>query len=84
MTHSRITDLALGAALAFALIGGTAGHAAAKPTTPHYDTQGRLIFPSDYREWVFLSSGLDMSYSKTQPMKGAAHVQQCVRAARRL
>ena len=71
MTHTRITNLALGAALAFALIGGTAGHATAKPITPQYDTQGRLIFPSDYREWVFLSSGLDMSYSKTQPMKGA-------------
>lgn len=70
MTHPRITDLALGAALAFVLIGGAASPAAAKPGAPHYNAQGRLIFPSSYREWVFLSSGLDMSYSKTQPMKG--------------
>jgi Cytochrome P460 len=25
--------------------------------------QGELQFPQDYREWVFLSSGIDMSYS---------------------
>lgn len=31
---------------------------------PRYDAQGRLIPPADYREWVFLSSGVDMSYSE--------------------
>lgn len=31
---------------------------------PSYTTDGRLIPPQDYREWVFLSSGLDMSYSE--------------------
>ncbi len=30
---------------------------------PHYTGDGKLILPSDYREWVFLSSGLGMSYS---------------------
>ena len=25
---------------------------------------GKLKLPADYREWIFLSSGLDMSYSK--------------------
>lgn len=28
-----------------------------------YDGEGRLKFPSDYRRWVFLSSGHGMSYS---------------------
>lgn len=28
-----------------------------------YDGEGRLQFPSDYRRWVFLSSGHGMSYS---------------------
>jgi len=37
------------------------GGAAATPT---YTPGGDLIPPADYREWVFLSSGLDMSYSE--------------------
>jgi hypothetical protein len=30
---------------------------------PQYTADGQLKFPADYREWVFLSSGLDMSYN---------------------
>jgi cytochrome P460 len=30
---------------------------------PGYTSDGKLKFPEAYREWVFLSSGLDMSYS---------------------
>ena len=30
---------------------------------PHYTPAGELILPTDYREWVYLSSGLGMSYS---------------------
>jgi hypothetical protein len=29
---------------------------------PQYTSQGRLVFPGNYREWVFLSSGLGMTY----------------------
>jgi Cytochrome P460 len=29
---------------------------------PAYMADGRLKFPEKYREWIFLSSGLDMSY----------------------
>jgi hypothetical protein len=29
---------------------------------PSYTADGQLKFPEKYREWVFLSSGLDMSY----------------------
>jgi hypothetical protein len=31
--------------------------------TPTYTADGRLEFPSKYREWIYLSSGVDMSYS---------------------
>jgi hypothetical protein len=31
--------------------------------TPTYTSDGRLQFPSNYREWVYLTSGVDMSYS---------------------
>src|SRR4051812_48237350 len=37
-------------------------YAAAAAESPNYTADGRLIPPSDYREWIFLSSGLDMSY----------------------
>ena len=29
---------------------------------PVFESDGRLKFPASYREWIFLSSGLDMSY----------------------
>ncbi len=31
--------------------------------TPAYTSDGRLLFPANYREWVYLTSGVDMSYS---------------------
>lgn len=33
------------------------------PYTPQYTKEGRLLYPESYREWVFLSSGVDMSYN---------------------
>src|ERR1700691_4466965 len=39
--------------------------------TPAYSKEGRLLFPSHYREWVFLSSGVDMSYNPKA--KAAGH-----------
>lgn len=32
---------------------------------PRYSRDGQLSLPSDYREWIFLSSGLGMTYSAT-------------------
>ena len=37
---------------------------------PHYTADGSLILPAEYREWVFLSSGLDMSYTDGAAMSG--------------
>jgi hypothetical protein len=33
------------------------------PNTPQYTSDGRLVFPTNYREWVYLSSGVDMNYN---------------------
>ena len=30
---------------------------------PAYDADGKLITPKNYREWIYLTSGFDMSYS---------------------
>jgi hypothetical protein len=32
------------------------------PLSSTYTSEGKLKFPEGYREWIFLSSGLDMSY----------------------
>lgn len=34
----------------------------AAPNLPEYTADGQLKFPANYREWVYLSSGIDMSY----------------------
>jgi hypothetical protein len=44
--------------------------AAAAPQTTLYTADGRLKFPADYREWIYLSSGLDMSYRDRGGMQG--------------
>jgi hypothetical protein len=38
------------------------------PTTPTYTADGRLVFPTGYREWIYLTSGVDMSYSPNMSM----------------
>jgi hypothetical protein len=32
-------------------------------TAPVYTADGKLVFPANYREWIYLTSGVDMSYS---------------------
>jgi hypothetical protein len=32
-------------------------------TAPVYTTDGRLVFPANYREWIYLTTGLDMDYN---------------------
>lgn len=36
-----------------------------------FTSSGELVFPSDYREWIFLSSGLGMTYGPNAPAAGA-------------
>jgi len=36
---------------------------AAPPQTPAYASNGDMLPPANYREWIYLSSGIDMSYS---------------------
>ena len=43
---------------------------AAQSGAPQYTPDGRLRPPPDYREWIYLSSGLDMSYTPQPGMAG--------------
>jgi hypothetical protein len=36
--------------------------------SPVYTADGNLKFPTQYREWVYLTSGVDMSYSPNMSM----------------
>jgi hypothetical protein len=56
--------IVLAAALGAVALAGSAGLAQTNDADgPQYDAAGRMIFPAGYREWVFLSSGMDMSYT---------------------
>ena len=50
--------------LALAGVVAAAEYSTAPDAGPAYTSEGKLKFPEAYREWVFLSSGLDMSYSE--------------------
>ena len=45
---------------------------AASVEAPGYTASGDFVPPGDFREWIYMSSGLDMSYSKGPPMQGAS------------
>ena len=58
--------IALFTSLCLAFFIGAAASApqsATKPVGPRYSADGRLARPADYRDWVYLSSGLGMTYN---------------------
>lgn len=61
----RICSLVASVMLLFTASASMAGGAA-----PQYTRDGKLAFPSGYREWIFLTSGIDMSYSKIAATMG--------------
>jgi hypothetical protein len=42
----------------------------AGPSSTAYTQDGRLKFPDGYREWVYLTSGLDMTYLRSADAVG--------------
>jgi hypothetical protein len=57
---------------AFVLLGWLACSQTAEPPNqgPEYTSDGQLKFPEHYRDWVYLSTGFDMSYN---PGLGMGH-----------
>ena len=71
MTTRIAIRLAIAAAVGTALLSASTGLAQTGDADgPQYDAAGRLIPPTDYRDWVFLSSGVDMSYTERPGMIG--------------
>jgi len=56
-----LTGIALVAVAVLRLSQGRA--ALAESDAPQYTADGKLLLPQDYREWIYLSSGLGMEYS---------------------
>jgi hypothetical protein len=46
----------------------------APPDAPAYTADGALKLPPNYREWIFLTSGLDMNYNSAAPPMGASSI----------
>lgn len=65
------THLILAALAVIALPGAAEPQTPTLAGVPHYTDQGELIPPTGYREWIYLSTGMNMSYLK--PAQGAAH-----------
>jgi hypothetical protein len=58
-------------AIAIATVLAAAATRAQEPASaPAYTADGKMVFPKDYRTWIYLSSGLDMSYSQGGGMPG--------------
>ncbi|MGC1370862.1 MAG: cytochrome P460 family protein, partial [Candidatus Sulfotelmatobacter sp.] len=39
-----------------------------EPTTPQYTSDAQMKFPEGYRQWVYLTTGFDMSYNPSMNM----------------
>ena len=45
------------------LLAGAPNQTTNPPDGPQYTADGHMLFPANYREWIYLSSGLGMSYT---------------------
>lgn len=64
-----ITKIAVGVLSVLLLLSATAFRQATTPNSaPEYTSDAQLRFPEHYREWVYLSSGFDMSYNPAMQM----------------
>jgi len=65
--HLRTIAAALAVSAAAAGLSVAAAAAPPKASAAQFTADGKLVFPKDYRTWVYLSTGLDMSYRDTAP-----------------
>ena len=61
--QSNLYRLMFALAVALPVAASAGDPSTTSPRAPAYTTDGKLIAPGDYREWVYLSSGLGMSYN---------------------
>ncbi|CAN5322062.1 hypothetical protein BH11PSE2_BH11PSE2_01080 [soil metagenome] len=64
------TACAAAMALAASAQAPTASPVPGPTSGPTYTADGKMNFPADYREWIYLSSGLDMTYGPAMAPPG--------------
>jgi len=42
--------------------------------SPEYTSDGKLVFPQNYREWIYLTTGMDMDYNPNLKMEMGHHM----------
>ena len=62
-TARRLTSIAVSAMLLALLFSGLALSQQETASSSNYTADGQLKFPENYRQWIYLSSGFDMSYN---------------------
>ena len=62
LTKTKTALLALVVLLPLAALNQTPG---ASSTAPEFTSDGQLKLPENYRQWIYLTSGFDMSYNPT-------------------
>lgn len=67
---NKLVLVAASAVAALAATGLAALAQAPSPSPVTYGADGKLVMPKDYREWIFLSAGLDMTYGPGLPPPG--------------
>ena len=65
----RAAGLALAAAVAASLVMAVGPRPAAQ-----FTADGKMLYPKDYRTWVFLSAGMDMAYGENASGPPGAHL----------
>jgi hypothetical protein len=69
----RKTAIGIAACVLVAAWTGSAVPAAQKPAAePSFTSSGQLVRPADYREWVYVTSGLGMTYGPARAAAGQA------------
>ncbi len=67
-TRINRTLISLSVLAAFILLPAFSQNPAAPGNGPEFTSDGQLKFPEHYREWIYLTSGFDMSYNPAMKM----------------
>jgi hypothetical protein len=66
-TRIQLIGVAAVAVLVAGLGFAASSSAQSRKPVAQYTADGKMLFPTDYRSWVFLSSGMDMAYGESGP-----------------
>ena len=56
--------------LAFASVRGAAPESKSSTNSPHYTKDGKLVFPANYRQFTYVTTGVDMDYNPSPMAMG--------------